>query len=220
MTSSATARRRSRPTSAAICTRHRTRAATSTPTRRSGCRRLPAARGRTTTATSTLTATCSTANRRDNRRRPADRHLRRLAGLRTSGAPGRSRRSIRRSSRLGRAARTTGSSACRCSRRSCRGCRSRPAITAAGGRSYDHGRRHRQPAGQRVRGVHAVQRDGARRRAPAQRRRLPGPEPVQHHPAGSLAAPRTCRRAANYYGDYTRHWDGFDITAQARLATA
>jgi hypothetical protein len=26
------------------------------------------------------------------------------------------------------------------------------------------------------------------------------------------------RRAANFYGDYSRYWDGFDITAQARLA--
>ena len=57
-TCSAPARRRSRRTSDGICIRRRTRGGTSMPTRRSWSRRLPLARGRTTTATIRLTAMC------------------------------------------------------------------------------------------------------------------------------------------------------------------
>jgi hypothetical protein len=36
--------------------------------------------------------------------------------------------------------------------------------------------------------------------------------------AAALRVPESIQRSANFYGDYTRYWDGFDITAQARLA--
>jgi len=35
--------------------------------------------------------------------------------------------------------------------------------------------------------------------------------------AASLVVPSNVQKAANSYGAYTRYWDGFDITAQARL---
>jgi len=35
--------------------------------------------------------------------------------------------------------------------------------------------------------------------------------------AASLIAPNNVQKAANAYGQFTRYWDGFDITAQARL---
>ncbi len=58
----------------------------------------------------------------------------------------------------------------------------------------------------------------AERSATAGRRRLLGAEPLQHHRVGAaLAVPRTCRAAANDFGAYARYWDGFDVTAQARL---
>jgi hypothetical protein len=36
--------------------------------------------------------------------------------------------------------------------------------------------------------------------------------------AASLLRAENVQRAANFYGDYTRYWDGVDVTAQARLA--
>jgi hypothetical protein len=36
--------------------------------------------------------------------------------------------------------------------------------------------------------------------------------------APSLVAPNNVQKAANDFGSYTRYWDGFDITAQARLS--
>ena len=36
-------------------------------------------------------------------------------------------------------------------------------------------------------------------------------------PGAALRPEDRVQRAANFYGDYTRYWDGFDVTAQARL---
>ncbi len=215
MTSSVTERRRSRPTSDATCILPRTRAGTSTPIRQNACRRSPGVHGQTPTTTSSRTATSSTVGRRVLRR-PA-RSIRAVPGpTRTSVARAPVRRSLTPSSVDGERGRTTGSLACRCSRKLCRRVSvevgyyrrwwpifggadvtdnvlvspadySQFAVIAPSDAKLPNG------GGYQVPGIYNITQAGVAK----------GQENVQ--------------TGAKDYGDYKRYWDGFDITAQARL---
>ena len=64
----------------------------------------------------------------------------------------------------------------------------------------------------------AVRRHRAGRSATAERWRISGAWHLQHHAGGGAQrVRRTSSLGPTTFGDYKRYWDGFDITAQARL---
>ena len=79
-------------------------------------------------------------------------------------------------------------------------------------------RRHHRQHPDHGRRLLAIQRDRPERSAAAEQRRIHRSQHLQHQRwRQSLVAPDNVQTAANDFGSYTRYWDGFDVTAQARL---
>ena len=216
-TCSATARRRSRRTSGATCIRPRTRGATSTPTRRNGCRRSPTASW--TDTNGNFIPDCDILNGQPQS--PTTTGSIDTCGVWSDPNFGRARPSTTLDpSILG----GWGVAAVRLAVRR---------VGAAGADAARLGRSRLLPPvvadlhdGADVTDNMLRQRGRLHASSPSRRRATRGcrtaaatrsrTSTTSRRPA-SLRGAENVQTAANYFGKYTRYWDGFDITAQARL---